>query len=141
MAIKKILVPIDGSTNAFRSLDVAISIAKPTGASVVVAHSANKAIGSEFGKGEPSWETHKVDVDRFLRRASDKLKRHGIKHKNVVVHESPGYGILKLAHSKSEKFDLIVIGSSGRGYIKKMFFGSTSNYVMHSARIPVLVVK
>ena len=56
------------------------------------------------------------------------------------MHGNIGYNIVKTAHSK-ENYDMIVIGSRGRGSVKEMFFGSTSNYVIHTAKIPVLVVK
>ena len=51
-----------------------------------------------------------------------------------------GYNIIKTAHEK-EKFDMIVMGSRGRSSAKEIFFGSTSNYVMHKSLIPVIIVK
>ena len=43
--------------------------------------------------------------------------------------------------AKSRKYDLVVIGSRGMGAIKEFFLGSTSNYVMHKSKKPVLIVK
>ena len=40
-----------------------------------------------------------------------------------------------------EDFDLIVIGSRGMSATKEFFLGSTSNYVMHKSKKPVLIVK
>ena len=51
-----------------------------------------------------------------------------------------GYKIVKIAQIK-DKFDMIVIGSRGRSAAKEMFFGSVSNYVIHAAKIPVVIVK
>jgi nucleotide-binding universal stress UspA family protein len=51
-----------------------------------------------------------------------------------------GYNIVKFAHGK-EKFDMIVMGSRGRSSTKEVFFGSVSNYVIHTSKIPVLIVK
>ena len=51
-----------------------------------------------------------------------------------------GYNIIKTAHGK-EKFDMIVMGSRGRSSAKEIFFGSTSNYVIHTSKIPVVIVK
>jgi nucleotide-binding universal stress UspA family protein len=48
---------------------------------------------------------------------------------------------VKIAHNKKDKFDLIVMGSRGRGAVKELFLGSVSNYVVHTSNIPVLLVK
>ena len=49
--------------------------------------------------------------------------------------------MIKHAHSKSLKFGMVMIGSRGKGRIRKMIFGSTSNYVLNESKIPVLVIK
>ena len=55
----------------------------------------------------------------------------------------PGFGtggaIVKTA--KGIRADMIVIGARGLGAAKEKFLGSTSNYVMHKAKMPVLIVK
>jgi len=51
-----------------------------------------------------------------------------------------GYNIIKSTHGKT-KFDMIVMGSRGRSVRKELFFGSVSNYVIHTSKIPVLIVK
>lgn len=141
MKIGKILVPMDGSANAFRGLNAAISIAVPSGASIVLIHAMYEPAHSEFNRAGPISKARKDDVRRFMARAEALLKRRGVPYRSKIVYGNTGYSILRAAHSKSEKFDMIVIGSRGRGSIKEMFFGSTSNYVIHSSKIPVLVIK
>ena len=43
--------------------------------------------------------------------------------------------------AEKQNFDLIVIGSRGMGAAKEIFLGSTSNYVLHKSKKPVLIVK
>ena len=50
-----------------------------------------------------------------------------------------GSEIIKFA--QQGKHDMIVIGARGIGGAKEAFLGSTSNYVVHKAKVPVLVVK
>ena len=141
MAIKKILVPIDGSTNSFRGLNIAMDMAKKGVSTITIVHSMYEPAHSEFNRAGSISEKQKIEIKKFMEKAKKILEKNEVKHKSKIVYGNVGYNILKLAHSKSEKFDMVVIGSRGRGSLKEMFFGSVSNYVIHSSKIPVLVVK
>jgi nucleotide-binding universal stress UspA family protein len=139
--VTKILVPLDGSKNSLRGLEMAISIARQFGATVTGAYSINEPPHSEFrGIGSTSDALNK-EVKKFMEDAKTLAAQNGIVFKEKLMRGDVGYNIVKLAHSKKEKFNLIVIGSRGRGSIKEMFFGSVSNYVIHASKIPVLIVK
>ena len=141
MSVKRILVPIDGSPNSFRGLNMAVSIAKDSGASITLVHSMYEPSHSEFKRAGSISDAQKNEINAFTDKAKKILEKNQIRHHAKIVYGNIGYNIIKLAHSKSAKFDMIVIGSRGRGSIKEMFFGSTSNYVIHSSKIPVLLVK
>ena len=66
--------------------------------------------------------------------------KNGIVFREKLMRGEIGYNIIKTAHGK-EKFDMIVMGSRGRSSAKEIFFGSTSNYVIHISKIPVVIVK
>lgn len=51
----------------------------------------------------------------------------------------PGPMICQVA--AEDRFDLVVVGSHGAGFIRRALVGSVSNYVLHHAPCPVLVVR
>ncbi len=96
---------------------------------------------SEFrGVGSVEKSLNK-EIKKIMDDAKLLAAQNGIVFKERLMRGDIGYNIIKLAHSKKEKFNLIVIGNRGRGSIKEMFFGSVSHYVIHASKIPVLLVK
>lgn len=138
--IDKILVPLDGSKNAQRGLEMAIGIARQCEATITGLFSIETPPYSEFrGVGSLSKVVSK-EAKKVMEDSKSLAAKNGIVFKSKIMHGNIGYNIVKTAHSK-ENYDMIVIGSRGRGSVKEIFFGSTSNYVIHTAKIPVLVVK
>jgi nucleotide-binding universal stress UspA family protein len=139
--ITKILVPLDGSKNSWRGLEMAISIARQFGATITGVYSIYAPPHSEFRGVGSVEESLNKEVKKILDEAKVLAAQNGIVFKEKLMRGDIGYNIVKLAHSKKEKFNLIVIGNRGRGSLKEMFFGSVSNYVIHASKIPVLLVK
>ena len=54
------------------------------------------------------------------------------------AHQKPGYVICKLAEDL--KAELIVLGQRGLGTLSRTLYGSTSDYVLHHAQVPVMIV-
>lgn len=138
--ILKILVPLDGSKNSIRGLEMAITLARQCGAIITGVYSIYAPPHSEFrGVGSVEKALNKK-VKKIMEEAKTKAAQNGIVFKERLMRGEIGYNIIKLAHEK-DKFDIIVIGSRGRSSAKEIFFGSTSNYVIHTSKIPVLIVK
>ena len=138
--ISKILVPLDGSKNSVRGLEMAITLARNCGSIITGVYSIYAPPHSEF-RGVGSVEKAlNIQVKKFMAEAKNLSAKNGIVFKEKIVRGEVGYNIIKLAHGKG-KFDMIVIGSRGRSSTKEVFFGSVSNYVIHTSKIPVVIVK
>ncbi len=74
-----------------------------------------------------------------MNKTKKKCAQNGVDFSDKVVYGEEGPKITKMA--KGQSFDLIVIGSRGLGSLKEVFLGSTSNYVLHKSKVPVLIVK
>lgn len=73
-------------------------------------------------------------------RAKERCQEKGINAKVLVQtsQDSIGHTICKIAQENNAS--MIVIGQRGLGTIRRTFLGSVSDYVLHHAQIPVLVV-
>ncbi len=56
-----------------------------------------------------------------------------------VEYGDPGAEIVRVA--ADEHFDVIVVGSHGSGFVKRVLLGSVSQHLLHHAPCPVLVVR
>ncbi|PIW31718.1 MAG: universal stress protein [Nitrosopumilales archaeon CG15_BIG_FIL_POST_REV_8_21_14_020_37_12] len=79
------------------------------------------------------------NASKFMSKAKKRSAQNGIDFSDMVIYGDEGSKIVNYANSK--KFDMIVIGSRGMGSIKETFLGSTSNFVLHKSKLPVLIVK
>lgn len=139
--ISSILVPLDGSKNSIRGLEMAISIAKEFGATITGIYSINIPPHSEFQGVIPIEKEYDKETKKIMKEAKTLVTQNNIVFDEKIMRGDIGYNIIKLAHDKKQKFNLIVMGSRGRGAIKELFLGSVSNYIIHASKIPVLLVK
>ncbi|GKS67742.1 universal stress protein [Nitrosarchaeum sp.] len=139
--INKILVPLDGSKNSIRALEMAISIAKQFEATITGVYSINIQPHSEFQGVTSISKEWKNEAKNILDDAKKLSQQSNVNFKEKIMQGNVGYNLIKMAHDKKENFSLIVMGSRGRSAMKELFLGSVSNYVIHTSKIPVLIVK
>ena len=137
--IKKILVPLDGSANAFRGLDVAIHMARESHATITGLYVLVMVKPRPDDSITPLEKILLGHAQKIMKKAKLKAARQGILFFDTVSYGDDGKKIVDIAERKN--FDLIVIGSRGMGAVKEIFLGSTSNYVLHKSKKPVLIVK
>ncbi len=74
--------------------------------------------------------------------AEKKAERNKVKFEGVVIGgHSSGTDLTTFANNPANRIDQVFIGSRGMGFPKELFFGTTSNFVLHKAKAPVTVVK
>ena len=137
--IKTILVPLDGSKRSFKALTKAIFLAKKCNSSITALYVLRTAFDNPNLIYVPQTQNELKKVEKFLDTAKNQVMKNSIKFKKKIVFGHEAKEIIDFAQKK--KFDLIVIGARGRGTIKQMLLGSVSNAIVHSSKIPVLVIK
>ena len=139
--IKNILVPLDGSKNSIRGLDRAISMARACHGTITGLYIKSvPGIYAIHPLGFMSLK-HVEEAKKFLESAKTRAAKKGIQLRHKIIGGEPGFDIVRFAHNKKNKIGIIIMGSRGRGRAKEIFLGSTSNYVVHKSKLPVLIVK
>ena len=147
----KILVPIDGSENATRALDVGIKMSKTYGAELIILNvipTASVLVGAPAGLGitptglGPYYEQQERDANQFLDEAMDLAKTQGVvRTRREVVRAAKSIVEEIIGVAARENVDLIVIGTRGVGGFRKLLQGSVSSGVVTHAGCNVTIVR
>ena len=138
---KKILVPLDGSKNSIRGLDMAIHIARQSqGTITALAVKSVPGIYAIHPLGFLDFNSM-TEVKKTLDDAKLRAAKKGIQLTGKAITGDPGYDIARFVNNPKNRIDLVVIGARGRSSAKELFLGSVSNYVLHKSKKHVLVVK
>ena len=143
---KRILLPIDGSELAQLAARHGIELAKETDASVVVVHASppfETPAGFVFVPApllpvDVYEKSSKAAADKYLGAVAALAAKAGVRCKTKHVRSlSPADAIVAVA--ESDKCDLIVMGSHGRGSFRALLLGSVTVRVLALCAVPVLV--
>ena len=137
------MVCLDGSKNSLRGLDQAILFAKQSDATILGVHSDTSFSAFSAVRApilpDKKW---KKEAKTLMSVAKKKVEKKNIEFQGVVIGgHSSGIDLTTFANNPANKIDQIIIGSRGMGFPKELFFGSTSNFVLHKAKAPVTIVK
>ncbi len=143
MSRKRIMVCLDGSKNSIRGLDKAILFAKQSDAIIIGIHSDTSFSAFSAVRApilpEKKW---KKEAKALMNVAKRKVEKNKIEFIEIVIGgHSSGIDLTTFANNPANEIDQIVIGSRGMGFPKELFFGSTSNFILHKAKAPVTIVK
>jgi nucleotide-binding universal stress UspA family protein len=139
MRIRTILHPTDFSDHSAAALELAAAIARDYGARLTVLHvKATPTIPAGVMTAEP---LEAPEEAAELRRRLDAVRppdpKVAVEHIMLVGDEAAE--IVRLADD--ENFDLIVMGTHGRGGLRHLLMGSVAELVVRRAPCPVLTVR
>jgi nucleotide-binding universal stress UspA family protein len=139
----KILLAVDGSETGLGAARHVVALSKSLKAAPVVTllHAdppLAKAVALELGEQGVA-KYHADNGEMALKKARAVLKRAGLAVTERPLVGEPAATILKQA--TSSRADLIVMGTHGRGALKRLIVGSVTQKVISSSEIPVTVVR
>ncbi|KAK7101706.1 uncharacterized protein [Littorina saxatilis] len=80
------------------------------------------------------------ELHKLLEKYRDKLLTLGAHGKvRAVATKHVGHALVRV--QEEEEAEFIVMGSRGKGTLRRTFMGSVSDYVVHHAHVPVLVCR
>ncbi len=145
---KKILLPTDGSKQAERAGEYAISLADISGAEIIVLN----VIDVHYLDALPQEDLRKK-LEKELRADGKKAVEHfkdnleesqcngvcrNVTFKTLIKKGNPSDIILKTIDE--ENIDQVVIGKSGKHGLERLILGRTTDRVVRKAKIPVNVI-
>ena len=138
----RILLPTDGSGQAFKAVSEAIHLAAVTDAELtllmVVDYNKNVAAFEQVSLSGYVPAELKIAAYQFLAELMHVIPSE-IRAQTRVEVGDPGEIILNVA--EEEESDMIVMGTHGFGTFRSLLMGSVSNFVTQNAACPVLLCK
>ncbi|MBT1073147.1 universal stress protein [Pelotalea chapellei] len=145
---KKILVAIDGSPQSDKAAEEAVRMAAGSQSqfmsriyAMLVLPNAPTSTYTDFVPSAPVTETDRWD--QLRRQIFYVIEKSALEHnvplEMVVEYGEPAEKLLNFA--KKEQVDVIVIGSSGKGFLQRRLKGSVSHKVATTAACSVYIVR
>ena len=145
---KKILVAIDGSPLSDKAAEEAVRMAagnpsqfKSKIYAVLVLPNAPRNTFTDFVPSRPITESKEWEElrQRIFYVIEKDAAEAGIPVEAKVVYGDPAEELINFADK--EEIDVIVIGSTGKGFLKRKLLGSVSDKVARHARCSVYIVR
>lgn len=138
----RILVPTDGSEETERVVEHAAELAETHGAELHAIYVVNSATFASLPM-ETSWEGINDMLQEEGESALDDVRRvadrYDVSLTTHLVEGPPNREIVRYAEQGD--FNLIVMGTHGRGGIDRLLLGSVAERVVRASTVPVLTVR
>jgi nucleotide-binding universal stress UspA family protein len=133
----KILIPIDFSENSIKALELASILNRNQRSTIILVHIVELVYDFASQAAIALDSMHK-DAKKLMKEIEKKHEKENLEFKHIIKEGTASITIARIAEEK--KVDLIVIGSSGAGGLKKLMIGSTTVNLIKETNTPVLVV-
>lgn len=135
----KVLVPIDDSEHSRKAVERALELAEKQGAEVTLMTVAPMA-ADFLDEMRNIQDKLNVEYQGWLDRAKGIFEAKGIKVDTILeIGLVPGNNIIRRA--EDDKFDRIIMGSTGRSGVARILMGSTAAKVVAHAPCEVTIVR
>lgn len=152
MKISKILTPIDFSNISDHLIQYSIDFAKKFDAELFYIHVIDERtlFNTNYNYFYPDF-IPPITIDQefinklkttILKKFNSLLKKYNkskLKINNIIEVGIPNSIILETINRL--EIDFVIIGNQGLTGLQQLFLGSTSDYIVHHAKVPVLIVK
>lgn len=136
---QKILVGYDGSPQADKAVEIALSLAQDTDSTVLILSVARPPEPPTSVELEAMLDDAKEHFEEKFKIFRERAARLELDVKTDVV---VGHPVEQIVHrAETDKVDLIVVGRRGMSRFGRMIVGSTSEKVLRYAHCPVMVVR
>lgn len=146
---RKILLAIDASENAKKAFDWLLANIYKPGDEIVIAHCPEPPklpiLSAKSGLNIPTeqWAKSVSEINersmKLENEYSTLLSLKKIKYKSRKEnYKNAGEGIITML--EEELADMVIMGTRGLGVVRRTILGSVSDYVVHHASVPVIVV-
>ena len=138
---KRVLVPVDGSEQAWSALEHAVTEHPEATLTLLyainpVGAGANAQVG-DVGYGEEWYELSELHADELFETAAERIGDHSFATQTAVGR--PAHAIVEFAEDND--VDAIVMGSHGRDGVSRILLGSVAETVVRRSPVPVTVVR
>jgi len=134
-----IVLGVDESNHAKRTIEVVRRMAKASGDHVIVVHI--QALGT-YGRGGPMADEDMSQATAFVDGVVKDLGADGVEAEGLVASADKsriGRSLLDIA--KERDAGLVAVGTRGRAEATTLVLGSVAHDVIHESEVPVLVVR
>jgi len=151
-ATRKILVAVDGSVHSLNAFEHALEIAKSQDAELLILHVIPDTMtgslveyGAKYGSlavVQAYYHAAEKEAIEWLKPLETIARKQQVKAKSEILWELGKSPVaLITGYAKKNSVDLIVMGTRGRGALKRLLLGSVASGVVNHAPCSVMVVR